>query len=666
LPLIIIPKVLFVPMLNKIYSSTVIALALFLAGCGMTAHKAYHIGHEKFKKAEYEHAIEYFKMALEKGITHPKADKVNYLIGESYRLSNRINESKPFYEKAVNAGTHQDSAYYYYAVALESEGKYGEAEAAFLHYAENGRNEQLMTKAKIEAANLKLIEPILAQPQEFKLANLKTINTDGSDWAPIVNREGDVIFSSTRGQSKVHLADGLGFNDIWKFKYDGVSDTTGVLTQLSKNFNLESTHEACPSISKNGREMYFARSNSGAVKDAKEVGIFVTTFKEGEWQEAVKLPFCEDTAWYSTPWLSPDNTTLYFSSNRAGGFGGLDLWKATKDQNGAWGNVTNLGEKINTHGNEYSVFISQDNKFYFGSDGHPGLGRLDLFVIAKDSATGDDKIVNLGLPFNSVSDDFGLFLMSDTSGYMTSDREGGLGNDDIYKIVFLQKKAVYTQPIVVYGYNPKTQREKVLKNAHVIVRNSKGVQIADTKTDENGQIFIKVDPTEHISIEAKKRKHFVGHEKAVIPPATPRTKLKEGLTEITFEKPVKVTLQEITDIPLRLELYYDYNKWDIRPDAGKILDSLVGFLKENPEIIVELSSHTDSRGNDKYNKDLSEKRAKSAVDYVVAHGIDHKKIYSKGYGETKPLVMPELSDADYQLNRRTEIRVVKVLEMQED
>jgi outer membrane protein OmpA-like peptidoglycan-associated protein len=166
-------------------------------------------------------------------------------------------------------------------------------------------------------------------------------------------------------------------------------------------------------------------------------------------------------------------------------------------------------------------------------------------------------------------------------------------------------------------------------------------------------------------VEARKHKHYNRHEKAVTPDPTPREKLKKGLNELVFEQPIIVKLLEITLEPIRLELYYDYNKWDIRPDAAKVLDSLVTHMKENPEIVIELSSHTDSRGKDAYNLKLSQNRAKSAVDYVINHGIDPKMILAKGEGETRPLITPEKDDRDYQLNRRTEVRVVRILDLEE-
>ncbi|MEY5048425.1 MAG: hypothetical protein RLZZ175_1784 [Bacteroidota bacterium] len=651
-------------MFNKVVLLTLVVGAMFMASCGMTAHKAYHLGNEKFKKAEYEHAIQYYKMAIDKGLKHPKSDKVYFQIGESYRLSNRIHEATPFYENAVVAHTEQDSAYYFYAVGLESLGKYGEAENAFLKYAETGKDPNLTKLAKIEGENLKLIEPILLRAPEYKIDNASFLNSEGADWSPVMLTKDEILFSSSRAQSKIHMSDGQGFNDLWKFKFDGNADTSGVLTNFSKTVNQDQTHEACPTVSKSGKDIYFARSNDGSAKGAKDVGLFLTRFKDGDWAEPVKLSFCEDTSWYSTPWLSPDNKTLYFSSNRPGGQGGLDLWKATLDKNMQWADVTNLGDVINTHGDEYSIAFKGD-QMYFASTGHPGLGRLDLFRVDKDSVTGKDVVHNLGLPFNSVSDDFGMVWANDTTAYLTSDREGGKGSDDIYKIKFIEKKAVYNQKVVVWGYNTTTQRERLLKNAHVTIKDAKGNLLADAKTDENGEIMARVPAGAKIEVEARKHKHYTKQEHAVTPDPTPRAQLKEGMNEITFEKPVKVVLQEITPTPIRLEIYYDYNKWDIRPDAAKILDSLVGFLIQNPEIIVELSSHTDTRGNDKYNEKLSSNRAKSAVEYCIAHGVDPKKIVAKGYGETKPLVLPEKNDADYQLNRRTEVRVIKILDLEE-
>jgi peptidoglycan-associated lipoprotein len=649
-------------MLQRLIFVSIVATSIFLASCGMNAHKAYTIAQQKFKQGEYEHAIEYYKMAIEKGIRHPKTDKVNFQIGESYRLSNRILEATEFYQKSVDAGGEQDSANYFYAVGLESQGKYGEAENQFLKYSETGRNPELAKKAKIEYDNLKLIEPILKKQAEFELKNMGGLNTSGGDWCPLVFKD-DIYFSTARGQSKVHTADGQGFNDIYKFKYDGVSDSSGVAQPIGSKVNYDDTHDACPSLSKDGKTLYFARSNDGSAKGHKDVGIFVSKYREGEWQEATKLSFCEDTSWYSTPWLAADQKTLYFSSNRPGGQGGLDIWYS-KLENDIWGPITNAGDKINTHGNEYSPSFSPSGKFYFASSGHPGLGSLDLFEVNKNES-GVDVVENMGLPYNSVSDDFGIVWANDTLGYMTSDREGGKGEDDIYLVRQIPKSANYTQTVIVYGVNPKTNRERLLKNAHVLITGVKGDTIYNGKTDEEGKIVTKVNAQTKYDVEARKHKHYNHHEIAVTPNATPRAQLKKGMNDIVFEKPIIIKLNEITLDPIRLELYYDYNKWDIRPDAAKILDSLVDHMKQNPEIVIELSSHTDSRGKDAYNLKLSQNRAKSAVDYVIGHGIDPKMISAKGEGETRPLVTPEKDDRDYQLNRRTEVRVVRILDLEE-
>lgn len=628
----------------------------------MSARRAYVIAQQKFAEGEYEHAIEYYKMAIEKGIRTPRVDKVNFKIGECYRLSNRIIEATEFYQKAVDAGGEVDSANYFYAVGLESLGKYGEASNQFLQYSETGRNLVLTHKAKVEYENLKLINPILEKQADFELKNMSELNTPGEDWGTVVMNDA-IYFSTSRGQSIVHKADGQGFNDIYKFRFDGISDQTGIATPLGKNINVDNTHDACPSFSSDGKTMYFARSNDGKEKGRKDVGIYVSKFKSGEWQDPEKLSFCNDSSWYSTPCLATDQKTLYFASNKPGGFGGTDLWVSVLI-NDAWSEPINLGDKINTHGNEYSPYVDSKDNFYFASDGHAGLGRLDLFEVKKN-ASGLEVVENMGLPYNSVSDDFGLFWENDSLGYFTSDREGGKGEDDIYQLRHIVKIAHYTQNFVVYGVNPKTNRERILKNAHVVIKSLKGDTIYSGKTDDAGMVSTKLDAATKYDLEANKQKHYNHHEKVTTPAPVSKTKLKKGINEITFEKPIVVKLQEITLEPIRLELYYDYNKWDIRPDAARVLDSLVQHMKANPTIVIELSSHTDSRGDDKYNLKLSENRAKSAVDYVIKQGINPSMISAKGEGETRPLVIPEKTEADYQMNRRTEVRVVKILDGEE-
>ena len=648
-------------LLRFLYVSSLI-ISVLLTSCSMSARRAYVIAQQKFAQGEYEHAIEYYKMSIEKGIRSPRVDKVNFKIGECFRLSNRIIEATEFYKKSVEAGGEVDSANYYYAVGLESLGRYGEASNQFLLYSETGKNTTFMHKAKVEFDNLKLINPILEKQADFELKNMTELNTPENDWGPIVKND-ILYFSTSRGQSIVHKADGQGFNDIYKFRFDGITDQTGVATPISSKINIEKTHDACPTLSEDGKTMYFARSNDGTVKGHKDVGIYVSKYKSGEWQDPEKMPFCADTSWYSTPCLSTDQKSLYFSSNKPGGLGGTDLWVSVLI-NDAWSEPINLGDKINTHGNEFSPYVDNKDNFYFASDGHAGLGRLDLFEVKKN-ASGIDIVENMGLPYNSVSDDFGLSWDNDSLGYMTSDREGGKGKDDIYQLKHILKIAHYTQNIIVYGINPKTNRERVLKNSHVTITNLKGDTIFNGKTDDAGMVSSKLDAATKYHLEAKKQKHYNYHDKVTTANPISKSKLKKGINEITFEKPIIVKLQEITLEPIRLELYYDYNKWDIRADAERVLDSLVQHMKANPTIVIELSSHTDSRGDDKYNLKLSENRAKSAVEYVIKQGINPSMISAKGEGETRPLVTPEKTEVDYQMNRRTEVRVVKILDVEE-
>ncbi len=624
----------------------------------MTASKYTKKGNVKFKNGEYDFAIQLYQSALSKGGIK---DYLNFKIGESYRLSNRLVEAVPFYEKALDNNSKLDTAAYFYALGLKSQGNYQQAITRLKDYSENGRTYDFRNKAQLEINNLKQWEEIYAKPTGFLLKNADYINTKGAEFCGYKFDDNSLIFSTSRGQSKLYRANGLGFLDLYKYRFDGYDATSGQAVPIEPPIYNEDTHEACATYTPDGNTIIFAKSNDGSKKGRKETDLYISYFRNAQWTAPKLMKINVDGYWTSTPMLSKDGQTLYFSSNRRGGNGGIDLYKATLENDTAWTNVTNLGSKINTIGNEMYPFLASNGKFYFASDGHPGLGNLDLFVATRDSATGALTINNLGRPANSPADDFGISFSSDSTGYISSNREGGKGDDDIYDFNY---KPLYIVNFFLDGVAKQITTdsiEKELTDVHFKLFEGNDLQL--DSLSQSGRLTKLIKANSQYLLLAEKKGYFTKEYSINTKGKTPPIKeLKEGINHIRiFAKLVLEKIELNKEIVLE-NIYYDYNKTDIRNDAANELDKLVRLLVENPGIKIELGSHTDSRGNNDFNLKLSQGRADAAVNYIISKGIDAKRLVAKGYGETDPIIKEEKSEEDFQRNRRTEFKVLEISE----
>ena len=612
---------------------------------------------KKFKqKGEYEAAMIEYKKALEGG---GNKAYINAQIGECYRLSNRLSEAAPFYKAALEANNKADSILFYYPFALKAAGNYDEAKKGFQDYASNGGKPARVDRVKREVDNLNKISEIKKKKFWYEISNLEAVNTASSEFGPFI-QENDLYFASTRGTSAIYGATGTPFSNIFAYKVGG--DATAV--QEVAGINTLAQHEASPTISKDGKTMIFARSNDGSRKTHKEVCLYMSRNNGTAWSAPELLAGVNDVEyWNGAPSLSPDGKTLYFASNRKGGKGGLDLYRTKMDENGKWGKVSNLGENINTAGDESFPMITEDGKLYFSSDGHPSFGGLDLFVATKKGET--TVVENLG-DINTVSDDFGLTLKSQNEGYFSSNRAGGKGDDDIY--YFRDGKndprtVKFTAKGQAFSKDDKGV-ESIASGMPIKLLDDKGAVVAETTTDAEGNFTFPMEPSKNYVFYVEKEQYYTKRDPFSTigkSPAYEDLTAKETNIDLNHKLVLdKIKLQQTFVVE---NINYDYDKWDIRPDAALELDKIVMFLQDNPTISIELSSHTDSRGDDKYNMNLSQKRAESSKKYMVSKSIKPERISSKGYGESKPLIMDAATEEDFQKNRRTEFKVTKVTGM---
>jgi outer membrane protein OmpA-like peptidoglycan-associated protein len=651
-----------------------LSMALGLAGCN-SAMQAYKKGVRHYDAGEYNLAISQFQKA-EKGAIDPA--RLNYYLAESYRLSNRFGDAVPFYQKAIEANTNEPDARLNYAYALKSQGNYTGALDQLQQYvatAPKTTQKNTLDKAKSEVETLKAINIIAQKKTPINLKNMGNLNSPGTEFAPVV-RGNELIFTASR-KDQTYKNNGLPMLGLYKTKLGQQPDETGNAPELfSTNVFQNDVNEGTPAFSKDGKTMILARGNNGKRKGGLDVDLYISRLgADNVWSQPLRLPISDSTAWDGSPAFSGDGKTLYFASNRAGGAGGTDLYRTSIDASGRFSRPVNMGRDINTPGNEMFPYVGPDAKLYFSSDGHPGLGKLDIFVATRSG--GVTRVENMGQPINSASDDFGLIYTDDDKGYLASNRTGGKGDDDIY---FFQEGTGDDSTTIAQNPPkegaPKTVRyflagtvgsndnpSAPLDSARVrIIDDATGQPIAEVVTGQPGT-FGKYPMQEgkDYTILAERRGYLTHREPFTMQgKSIPQIFLTKPQTDTTFNVALLLDRSELNKTFVLENIYYDLDKYNIRSDAAPELDKIVTILKDNPTLKLELSSHTDSRAPDAYNMKLSQNRAKSAVDYIVSQGISADRLVAKGYGETRLVVKNAKTEEEHQRNRRTEIKILEL------
>ncbi|WP_460611088.1 OmpA family protein [Hymenobacter terrigena] len=638
-------------MRKLLFVCTAAGSVALLSGCATSG--AMSKGDKQFARGQYELAIPLYKADVAKG---KGAAISNFRIGEAYRLSNRIEQSEPYYKAALDGGVKNADAGFRYAEALKANGKYDEAAAQFASYATSGGNRTLAARAETESKNAAASKAVAAIKNKYDVMPVDALNSASSDFGgTMVAGTGDFVFASGR-DGKKYLGNGENFNHLYAIKFDNAAAMTGgTVRKLEGPFNSENKHEASATYTPDGKTMVFARSNDGSKKGYLSVDLWISYLKAGAWSEPVLANINDRTADDFSPAFAPDGTTLYFASSRKGGQGGNDLYKATLGPNGRFSPAENLGESINTAGNDNFPGVAPDGTLYFASDGRPGLGKLDLFMVK------NGQPVNLGADVNSTADDFAPVPMADNTGLFSSNRAGGKGSDDIYMFKKKPLKLVtFYADGTVLEHDDKAKTTLPVAGATVTVTGANGQRQTAT-SGPDGKFSLKLDSVTSYNLLAERAGDFSSRATLSTVGRKPSQDQLPNLNN-DIQLPVTLTLNKIIlakAIEVK-DILYDYNKYNIRPDAAIRLDTLVQTLVDNPKISIELSSHTDQRGKDAYNLKLSQQRAQAAVDYIVSKGISKSRITAKGYGETRPIVLKPKTEEEYQRNRRTEFKVTRI------
>ncbi|WP_083732915.1 OmpA family protein [Spirosoma montaniterrae] len=668
----------------RIYTSSALGLALgltlALSGCN-PAMQAYKKGVRHFDAGEYNLALPQFEKAAKGSID---AARLNYYTAESYRLSNRFGEAAPFYQKALEANTTEPETRFNYAYALKSQGNYTAALEQLQQFVANAPKttaKPVVDKAKREIETLKAINAIAANKLEITLRNMSNLNSPNSEFAPVI-RGDELIFTASRKETQ-YKNNGQPMLGLYKTKLNARPDETGTTAApepFSTNVFQGDVNEGTPAFSKDGKAIVFARGNNGKRKGGLDVDLYISRLGEGGWSQPQRLPISDSLAWDGSPAFSGDGRTLYFASNRAGGAGGIDLYRTSIDASGRFSRPVNMGRDINTPGDEMFPYVGPNAKLYFASDGHPGLGKLDVFVATRSQ--GVTRVENMGQPINSPADDFGLIYVKPTEGYLASNRPGGKGDDDIY---FFQEGTGTSTDTTTIAQNPPgstgTNAPKVVRyflagtvsvndspvlpldSAKVrVIDDATGQPIAEIVTDQTGSFGkYPLQEGKDYTILAERKGFLTRREQFTMQgKSIPQVFLTKAQTDTTFYVPLLLDKSVLNKTFVLENIYYDLDKYNIRADAAPELDKIVVILKDNPTLKLELSSHTDVRAPDAYNMKLSQNRAKSAVDYIVSQGISADRLVAKGYGETRLVVKNAKTEEEHQRNRRTEIKILEL------
>jgi outer membrane protein OmpA-like peptidoglycan-associated protein len=594
-----------------------------------------------FNKRAYVKAINLFEKE------ENKTQEVYEKLADSYYFNSQMDEAAQVYAELMkkHEATTEPSYYFKYAQALKGIAEYNKAELWLEKYKEKineSENNHLDT----------FIDENLNKKSIYSVYSLD-FNTEETDFGGTFFND-KLIFSSTRGGGKDYDWNNRPYLDLYQADIAENGDLHNI-EEFSSKINTW-LHESNAIFTKDGKRMFFTRNNFNngkQIKDSNKVThlkIYSAELIKGKWGNIKELPFNGDNYSVMHPALSKDEKKLYFSSDMPGTIGSFDLFEVNLDGIDNYGNPTNLGPKINTKELEQFPFYSNDT-LYFSSNRKLGFGGLDVFK-SYNSNDGFTEPENLQLGINSSLDDFGFVLDEKTSsGYVSSNRKGDKSGDDIYKF----KKA--TKILQIDGFVKDRDLLNLVENSTVTLFNAKDSILGTLKTSKDGHFNFNLEPSKEYTIKVDHSMYLP--ETYKFKTEDNLSKINKTILLDSFHAVVENVVMKNNVVQIDHEpIYFDLNSSYLRPDAIVILDDVVKVIKKYPNMMIHCASHTDSRATDKYNMWLSIRRAKRTAEYIIAQGIDASRITNDGYGESM-LVNGcyddvDCSEPEHQLNRRTE------------
>jgi peptidoglycan-associated lipoprotein len=645
---------------------------MLLSGCN-SGKALLRKANKTFESGAYYKAIKQYRKAISK-ISRREQVLANYNLGECFRILNQNISAEQTYGRLIRHGDNVKDVLYKFAEVLVKTGKYDEAEKNLEAFArqhpEDNRIESM--RATIQFAREHDIKPT----KEYIVENFSVANSVANDFCPIFATDDyeTIFFTSSRQSGKKdrkrHDVTGEYTSNIYQTELG--KDGKWTKTMKVEDLSTKKNEEGVCSFNSSYTTLYLTKTQ-GSYDDLAGSSIYTANRDNNyNWSEPEIINVVPDSINVGHPSISPDELTLYFVSDMPGGFGGHDIWKSTRtSKNDTWEQPINLGEKINTKGDEMFPYCRSENEFYFSSTGHTGLGGFDIYKATQAEDAGW-TVENMGIPFNSKDDDFGIIFESTTdNGYFTSNRSGGKGGDDIYRFYVNIPVIEYYVEGIICDEKTKTPLVGEVK----IIGNNGSTLIR--KTEKDGKYKFKLTAnTDYLCIASsdkhlnqKSRLSTVGYEDSY-----------------TFTDTLNLTP---TDKPIEIpNIFYEFGKAELNPQSKEALDKLVEIMSDNPTIVIELAAHTDSRGSDRVNEELSQQRAQAVVDYMINEGIKEERMVASGYGKYQPKVVDKETAEKYnfltagrklddkyintfkddeekfelchQLNRRTELIVIGV------
>lgn len=646
-----------------IWAAVIAVAGSAITGCGGAKLS---VADEQMARGEYYDASKTYRKVynkLTKREQRPQRGEVAYKMGKCYQKLNMAARASASYQNAIRYGVTDSMARLYLAQSLHAEGKYVPAIKAYEEFLELSPSNPVALSG-LEGA--KASAALKKNKTRWVVRQDKLLNSRRADFSPMFN--GDILYFTTTNEKvtgdKRSEITGMKKSDIWMSKKDEQGNRLRP-EPVEGELNSE-LDEGIMSFSPDGSTMYLTKARREPNANTG-VEIYTSQRSDAKWSAPVKFEITADTvSSYAHPAVSPDGNYLYFASDMPG-TGGKDIWRINLKERS--GSLENLGTDINTPGDEMFPYMLTDSIMYFSSDGHPGLGGLDIFC-ATLQPSGRWTVTNMGSPINSEADDFGMTFLPGADhpqGYMSSNRGDGRGYDHIYTFELPDLK------INISGWVVDRDDEPVPNSVIRIVGNDGSIQKAVARDD--GSFSFPLQRGVSYVMMAGGRGYLNAKQEFTADNAE-----EDAEYEIDF------VLASINKPNIIENIFYDFDKATLRPESEEALDELVKLLADNPNITIEMASHTDRVGTEEYNLDLSERRAKAVIDYLISKGIAPERLQHQGYGKSRPKVVtkrvnklypqfkegdvlteeyisnlpPEDQEAADQVNRRTEFQVLSV------